>query len=212
MALDFETDLESLSAPAKNLYLVRVKSGNEQTRAMTHSPSATRSPGQQVLFPETIETRVYPWENQWLSPAPLVKAAVKPFPVDELRLQRIKRNSQAHHGVWEIDAFYTPAPVEGNDRPFFPYTFLCADRDSGFILGTVLAEPSTWENGVSRLSLDSVEEQKLLPGRLSVRKEELRELFEPLAAQLGIEVTSTKKLSAVDGARRELLKFMSRQR
>ncbi len=41
-----------------------------------------------------------------------------------------------------------------------------------------------------------------------MRKEELRQLFAPLAAQLGIEIESSKKLAAVDRAKRGLLKFM----
>jgi hypothetical protein len=75
----------------------------------------------------------------------------------------------------------------------------------------VLAEPSTWQTEFPKTFLDSVEEHKLLPHQLSFRKEELRELFEPLANHLGIEVKLTKKLPAVDHAKRELLKFMDRR-
>lgn len=207
VALDFEGDPELLNPPGKNLYVVRVQA--EKTAARWASPSL--SSGQQTLFPEAIESPVHEWNSQWVSPPPLVKATVSPFPIDEVRLQRIKKNSQAHQSMWEIDAFYTPAPVDGINRPFFPYTFLCADQSSGFILGTVLAEPSTWQTEFPKTFLDSVEEHKLLPHELSFRKEELRELFEPLANQLGIEVKLTKKLPAVDHAKRELLKFMDRR-
>jgi hypothetical protein len=197
-----------LNPPRKNLYLVRVQG----ERTAGHSASPGLASGQQTLFPEAIESRVHEWNSQWLSPAPLAKATVSPFPIDEVRLQRIKKNSPAHHGIWEIDAFYTPAPVDGGNRPFFPYTLLCSDQSSGFILGTALAEPSTWQTEFPKTFLDSVEEHKLLPQQLSLRKEELRELFEPLANYLGIEVKLTKKLPAVDHAKRELLKFMDKQR
>lgn len=207
VALDFEEDPELLNPPGKNLYLVRVQA--ERTAA--HSAGPRLSSGQQTLFPEAIKSPLHEWNSQWLSPAPLVKATVSPFPIDELRLQRIKKTSQAHHSIWEIDAFYTPAPVDGSNRPFFPYTLLCADQGSGFILGTVLAEPSTWQTEFPKTFLDSVEEHKLLPHQLSFRKEELRKLFEPLANHLGIEVKLTKKLPAVDHAKRELLKFMDRR-
>ena len=59
--------------------------------------------------------------------------------------------------------------------------------------------------------LDSVEEHKTLPTKLWFRKEELRDLFGPLATRLGIEVELIKKLSAIDRAKRELLKFMDRR-
>lgn len=207
VALHFERDPSWLTAPAKNLYLVRVPA----EKTAEHSPSPSLSSGQQTLFPEVIESPVYEWNSQWLVPAPLIKATVSPFPIDEVRLQRVKKNSQAHPGIWEIDAFYTPAPVDEGNRPFFPYTLLCADQSSGLILGTVLAEPSTWESEFPKTFLDSVEGHKLLPHELSFRREELRELFGPLANQLGIAVKLTKKLPAVDRAKRELLKFMDKR-
>ena len=207
VALDFEREPELLNPPAKNLHLVRVQ--GEKTAE--HSASPSLSSGQQTLFPDVIASPVHEWNSQWLGPAPLVKATVSPFPIDEVRLQRIKKTSQAHRGIWEIDAFYTPAPVDGTTRPFFPYTLLYADQSSGFILGTALAEPSTWESEFLKTFLDSLEEHKLLPDELSFRKAELRELFGPLANQLEIAVKLTKKLPAVDRAKRELLKFMEKR-
>jgi len=209
VALLFKNNPACLTAPAKSLYFVRVPAkmaGN----SVSDSPSSDLSPGQQSLFPVAGEARVRQWETRWLSPAPVVKTAVKPFPLDEVRLQRIKKNSQSHNGAWEVDAFFTTEPVAGDNRPFFPYTFLCADHDSGFILSTVLAEPATWETEFPKSFLDSVEQHKLLPATLSLRKEELRELFIPLATQLGFKVELTKKLPAVDHAKRELLKFLGK--
>ena len=110
--------------------------------------------------------------------------------------------------MWEIDAFFTPSPVDNGDRPFLPFTLLCAERDSGMILGTVLAEVKTWETEFVKAFFESVEQHKILPNKLSLRKEELRQLFAALAAQLGIEIELTKKLTAVDRAKRGLLKFM----
>jgi hypothetical protein len=211
VALRFEKDPAWLTAPGKNPYLVRVPSERADPHSVHQPASSSQSPGQQLLFPEAVESRIYQWDSQWLSPAPLVEATVKPFPIDEVRLQRIRNTSRAYQGVWEIDAFYTPAPVDESDRPFFPYTFLCADHDSGFILGTVLAEPSTWQTEFPKTLLDSVEEHKTLPTKLWFRKEELRDLFGPLATRLGIEVELIKKLSAIDRAKRELLKFMDRR-
>jgi hypothetical protein len=211
VALDFKNNPDCLNAPAKNLYFVRIPSKMADD-SVSDSPASGLSPGrQQSLFPVAGETRVRQWETRWLSPAPLVKAGVKPFPLDELRLQRIKKSSQSYNGAWEVDAFFTTQPVAGDDRPFFPYTLLCADHDSGFIWSTVLAEPSTWETEFPKSFLQGVEEHKLLPATLSFRKEQLRELFTPLATQLGIEVEITKKLPAVDRAKRELLKFIGKK-
>jgi len=211
VALRFGKHPDYLTSPGKNLYLVQIPIENIDPPSFAHSSESSLPSGQQTLFPEAVGTPLFEWESQWLSPAPLVKAAVRSFPLDEVRLQRIKKSSQGHRGVWEIDGFFAPTPVDGDDRPFFPYTFLSADHDSGFILATVITEPSKWETEFPKTLLDTVEEHKLLPRKLALRKQELRELFAPLAAQLNIEIELTKKLSAVDRAKRELLKFMERR-
>jgi Domain of unknown function (DUF6930) len=206
VALNFEKDPELLDPPGKNLYLVRVPS--EKTAARSTEPSLSSS--QQILFPDESKSSVHEWNSQWLSAAPRVKTVVRAFPLDEIRLQHIKKTSQGHRGAWEVDAFFTPQPAAGDDRPFFPYAFLCADQDSGFILSTVVAEPSGWETEFPRVFLESIEKHRLFPNKLCFRKEELRDLFAPLANHLGIEVEFTKRLPAVNRAKRELLKFMER--
>lgn len=127
-------------------------------------------------------------------------------------MQRIKKNIEGTHGVWEIDSFLLPASVEEGDRPYLPCTLLCAEQYSGFVLASTLAKPPDWETEFPKAFLDGIESHKLLPAKLAFRKDELRELFGPLASQLGIEVESAKKLPAVDRARRELSKFMGQRR
>jgi hypothetical protein len=211
VALRFGQDPNCLAATGKNLYLVQVPKRNTDSLSVAKSSESNLAPGQQTLFPEAVEAAEFEWDSQWLTPAPLVTTAIRPVQVDELRLQRIKKASQGHRGVWEIDAFFTPSPVDNGDRPFLPFTLLCAERDSGMILGTVLAEVKNWEMEFAKAFLESVEQYKILPHKLSLRKEELRRLFAPLAAQLGVEIEVTKKLPAVDRAKRGLLKFMEGQ-
>lgn len=212
VALRFSKDPDWLTAPGKNLYLVQVPSAKTDSHPVARSPDALESAGQQTLFPELIDTLVYQWDSEWLRPAPFAKASLRPFPLDEVRLQRIKKNSRRYDGTWEIDTFFVASPVDGDNRPFFPFTFLCAERGSGLIMGTVLAEQRTWELEFTKSFLDSVEQHKILPRKLSLRKEDLRQLFAPLATQLELEIEMTKKLPDVDRAKRGLLKFMERQR
>jgi hypothetical protein len=208
----FGEDPSYLKAPGKNRYLVHVSLRTASPRPRARSSDASLPSRQPSLFPEPVEPPDFEWEARWLSPALPVKTAVKPFPIDEVRSQRIKKSSRGAGGVWKIDAFFLPAPVAEGDRPYFPYTLLCADGRSGFILATVLAKPSDWEVEFPKTILDGIESHKLLPAKLAFRKDELRELFGPLASQLGIEVESAKKLPAVDRARRELSKFMGQRR
>lgn len=142
----------------------------------------------------------------------MVKTKVRSYPLDEVRLQQIKSAGKTRQGIWEVDSFYMPIPVEGEERPYFPYSILCADHESGFIFGTVLAEPSNWETDFPPCILDCIENHDLLPGALWVRKEELREFFEPLASRLDIEVRLIRKLPAIDRARRAMLKYFTNRR
>ena len=215
VALCLEKDPDWLSAPNKNYYLVRVPvdEPSQSGKAHENSPAAqpavsNSSMGQQLLLNPFDEPHGWQWKNEWLKPAPLIRAKVLPCSIDEVRLQRIKNTTQAQHGIWEVDAFYTPNPVDGDNRPFFPYTYLCADHESGFLFDSVLAEPSMWQPEFCQAFLKGIETNKLLPNTLWVRKEELRELFEPVATRLRIEVRLTKKLPAIDRAKRELFKFL----
>lgn len=185
VALCLDTDPNWLSAPGKNHYLVRVPVDREGG---------------------------WSWESHWLKPAPMAKTTVRSYPLDEVRLRRIKNAGKTRQGIWEVDSFYMPTPVEGEERPYFPYSILCADHESGFILGTALAEPSDWKTKFPPCILDCIENNNLLPSALWVRKEELRELFEPLASRLDIEVQLIRKLPAIDQAKRAMLKYFKNRR
>ena len=210
IALRLEKDPDWLSAPNKNHYLVRVPVDEPSQSGKAHENSAAVQPsmGQQLLFKPFDEAHGWQWKTEWLKPAPLTLARVRPCSIDEVRLQRIKNSNQSRQGIWEVDAYYTPSPVDGDDRPFFPYTYLCADHESGFLFDSVLAEPSMWQPEFCEAFLKGIETNKLLPNTLWVRKEELRDLFEPLTTRLSIEVRLAKKLPAIDRAKRELLKFL----
>jgi hypothetical protein len=207
VALALKKDPQWLDPPGKNLYRIRIR---EET-STANSPNLAGVTDEPLLFSEP-GSEASRWKDQWLRPAPRQKVEVKPFPIDDIRLQRIKKICREHNGVWEIDGFFTPHPVAGDRRPFFPYTFLSADHDSGFLFSTALAEPSSWQTDFPEAFLQSVEEHGFLPNKLCVRKVELGDLFEPLAARLGIQLDVTKKLPAVDRAKRALLKFMERER
>jgi hypothetical protein len=221
VALCVQQDPDWLTPPARNHYLVRVSSATSEptTEASELSKASpglrdplNSSPRQQLLFESPDQEPRLRWRNEWLKPAPLAKAKIVPFQLDEIRLERIKKIGPIQEVIWEIDAFSTPDPVLGDDRPFYPYSLLCVDHASGFILSTLVAEPQTWQTEFPKTLLDTIEDCKFVPRILSTRKDDLRELFEPLAARLGIEVQLNKKLPSLDQAKRGLLKFLKKQR
>lgn len=217
VALRLRTNPERRAAPSKGQYLVRVPVENSDSSAAEARHAAQPAygeslAGQPLLFADVARSRSRQWCDQWLKPAPLAELVIRSVPVDEVRLQRVGNASRGHHGIWEIDAAYMTEAMAGDERPFFPYMLLCADHDSGFILATLLAHPSTWESEFAKTFLSSLEQQKLLPEKLWLRKETLRALFEPLASRLGVGVEMTKQLTSVDHARREFEKFTTRRR
>jgi hypothetical protein len=185
VALCVEKDPNWLAAPGKNHYLVRVP---------------------------VDSAAGWKWESHSLKPAPIAKTTVRSYLFDEVRLQRIKNAGKTRQGIWEVETFYMPTPVRGDDRPYFPYSILCADHESGFLFGTALADPSNWETELPPCVLDCIENHNLVPNALWFRKEELRDLFEPLASRLAIDVQLTKKLRAIDRARTAMLKYFENER
>jgi hypothetical protein len=206
-----------LDPPKKNHYLLRVPcrgngAGGEAPMAtVATAGKPPLSTEQQMLFADINITGALSWRDEWRAATPLLQTPVPAYPVDEVRLQRIKNIFRSSDGIWEINAFYTPSPIAGDDRPYYPYTFLCVDHDSGMILDTTLAEPSKWPSEFPNALLKTIESTKLMPSTLWLGNGPLLELLEPLAARLGIEAIAAKKLPSLADAKRELLKFLDRQ-
>ncbi len=108
--------------PRERIFIfVQVPKQKTDSHSVAQSSGSSVAAGTaDVFFPRRSKHLEFEWDSRWLAPAPLVKTTVRPVPLDEVRLQRIKKTSQGHRGVWEIDAFFTPSPVDGDNRPFFP--------------------------------------------------------------------------------------------
>jgi len=204
-----------LDPPKKNHYLVRVPrrdtsvgSADRTSNTATAEPSSPGARG--MTFPDVAPIDLC-WRDEWRPTAPLRRITLPTYPIDDVRLRRIKNTCHGGDGIWEIDAFYTPSPIAGEDRPYFPYAFLCVDHDSGMILDTTLAEPSKWPSDFPNALLKIFESTHILPSTLWLGNGPLVELIEPLANRLGIEVMAAKKLPSLADAKRELLKFFNRQ-
>lgn len=152
------------------------------------------------------------WESQWLEPSPIEKTTVRTQPIDELRMHRIIKTIRQRQGIWEADCFYTPMVVEEKDRPFYPRTVLCADHESGFVLGSEVVEPSEWQSEFPKKMLQWIENHRVLPNELWLRKREAVEILEPLTSRLSIKVQLAKHLEAIDEAQTVLLEFISKDR
>lgn len=96
VALRFKSDKNLFCSPKKNHFFVRV--------AEKH--------GEHLM-----------WRDEWLPPAPLIQPEIVLPTLDELRLQRIKKNALQSNEIWEVDSFYVPVPIKEGKKPSTPVFF-----------------------------------------------------------------------------------------
>jgi hypothetical protein len=182
ICLRFKDDAKLFRAPDKNQYLIRVA--------------------------EEKNGRVF-WKDEWRKPSLLEKKDQGFYkPVDEVRIQRLKKTVKSTHAIWEIDFFYAPTPVLEGERPFFPYAIMIIDHDTGFILDMHLAETRPYQEEFLDQFLNCIETTSVIPLEILARKEEAVKLLETYASRLNIRLSRVKKLQNIDHARREMAKHL----
>lgn len=181
VSLRFKDNPGMLTPPTENRYLVRV--------------------------PKKDKTGLS-WRDVWIEPLPLQKAEIIAEPIDEVRLEKIKRRIPHRQGVWEVDFFYCSRAIkEKEERPFFPYITLWVDQHSGFILSYDLAKPVECISEFQRNFLKLAENRKILPREILVKKEETFKLFKPITSELGINLRRVGKLKMLEEAQASMYKF-----
>ena len=149
------------------------------------------------------------WKDEWLLPAPLEKAKYDAPVPDEIRLQRIKKKGLRPAGIWEVDLFQFPAPVQEGGRPFFPLCLLIVHQDSGFVFGTHLESKDRHRPEFLSQMLKVIEENACLPQEIWVKREEVFELFEPLVSRMGLKMKRVKSLKQLEYAKKSMNSFFS---
>jgi len=148
------------------------------------------------------------WRDVWMEPLPLQKGEIIVEPIDEVRLEKIKRRIPNRQGVWEVDYFYYPSPIrDKEERPYYPYITLWVDQHSGFILSHHLDKPTECMSEFQRNFFKLAEKKKILPREILVKKEEILKLFEPIASELGINIRRVKKLEMLEEAQASMRQF-----
>jgi hypothetical protein len=147
------------------------------------------------------------WKDEWQKPDLVKERELSAAAVDELRIRKIKINARPVDMIWEVDFFYSPAPVaETGGRPYFPEAIMIADSDSGFIFGIELANPDECGRVFAARLLTAIEEAAMIPSAILAKNEAVMKLFGPLALHLGIDVRLVKKLPVIENARRGMIR------
>jgi hypothetical protein len=149
------------------------------------------------------------WKDKWLSPASLERAKDEAPVLDEIRLQRIKNRGFRPGGIWEVDFFHFPAPIQEGGRPFFPLCLLIVDQASGFVFGTHLESKDQHRPEFLNQMLNVIEKNAYLPQEIWVKREEVFQLFEVLVSRLGLKMKQVKKLNQIEYAKKSMNSFLS---
>jgi len=192
---------------------MRHTQGEHNRFQVLSTPSGNLSPkvGQYLVRVPRKEGQGVKWIDDWLEPAPIEQREVVVKPVDEVRLERIRKSAARRRGgVWEMDCFHSPVPVEENgERPYYPYTFLWVDYTSTRVLNIHLATSSEHMTEFSERFLKLLESLKWLPKEIRVQNEELFKVTKPITSQLGVKIRLVNRLVAVDAARASLERFLA---
>jgi len=181
VSLRFKDDSEMLTPAKENHYLVRVLQKDETGLS---------------------------WEDKWIEPLPLQKKEIIVEPVDEVRLEKIKRRIPDRQGVWEVDYFYYPGPIrDKEERPYYPYITLWVDQHSGFVLRHDLAKPVECMSEFQANFFKLAEDYNSLPQEILVKKEETFKLLKPITSELGINLRRVKKLKMLEEAQASMSEF-----
>lgn len=146
-----------------------------------------------------------------MSPVILGEAKYEAPVIDEIRLQRIKKRGLRPTGIWEVDFFQFPVPIQDGDRPFFPFCLLIVDHDSGFVFESHLESKDRHKPEFQNHMLSVIEKNAYLPQEIWVKREEVFQLFEVLVSRLGLKMKRVKKLNQLETAQKSMKSALSRE-
>ncbi|MBI2928981.1 MAG: hypothetical protein HYY24_25230 [Verrucomicrobia bacterium] len=126
--------------------------------------------------------------------------------LDEITLARLLKLPQAKGFHLELDVFYSPIAIGGDERPYFPKAVMAVDRASGFIGGYRLAEFSDPQAAAALAEVLTSTLQRLggRPEAIRVQRPRVAQMVSPVAEKLGIPVRKDPELPALNFAREDM--------
>lgn len=145
------------------------------------------------------------WKDRWYLPERVKKDVPLLFMPDAKRIKGILDTAGRSGMTWEIDISYSPMPIMGEgDRPYFPLTFYAVDRESFFVLNAHIFSPDALHHEIPEQFFKAIEDNKILPAEILVRREDVHAGLKLIADQLGITIRMKRNLKAVDDVTRHM--------
>jgi hypothetical protein len=114
----------------------------------------------------------------------------------------------------EVDLFMTPIPVEGkgNEPPFFPFSLLIADADSGMILSQDILSPlpsmDHMYGQVPQTVINLLLSNNILPYEIHTQSPMITAVLSAVFEKLEVPVVEQPFLPMIQEARTALLQIM----
>ena len=151
------------------------------------------------------------WEDQ-VRVVPKPKAEPVRVSLDALLLDELKRVTHTELEL-EVDLQIAPARVgTSGARPMTLYLLMVADRASGFLFGmevmtaegSLAAMRARVPNVVGKFLL----QHGIVPTRMMVRSDSLRQLLRPFTQSLNIELAQVDELPSIDEVAESMVEWM----
>jgi hypothetical protein len=174
-------------------------------------PTGRVEKGGHLVLAARKEGNVLVWEDQ-VRVVPKPKTDADRASLDAVLLDELKEVANSELEM-EVDLQIAPAKIgTAGVRPKTLYLLMMADRASGFLFGVELmtAEDSLAEmrarvpNVVGKFLL----QHGIVPTRMMVRSDSLRQMLKPFTQSLNIELAQVNELPSIDEAAESMGEFM----
>lgn len=140
------------------------------------------------------------WISQWLKPDPAdrpLEPSGRAVVMDELRMVKARRAVNGDAGVWEVDSFFIPMPIE-EERPFYPMMNVIADQETRQVLHYGLTQRIEASENLAEGLLTLIETHRVVPVRLVARHSTLLDELAPVIARFGLDSRIEPQLPAIE--------------
>ena len=154
------------------------------------------------------------WKDQKMLPEPPPEPDVDTSThIDELQLAKIRNLARTTDDVWDADVFYTPACIQEDpkSRPRYPLMSLWVDHKTGLILGSEMAEHSDYKQAFVDQLINIVEQTKVRPRQIRVKRESAYRLYQKVASGLDITIRQVQSLGRIESIQFELADFLAQR-
>jgi hypothetical protein len=152
------------------------------------------------------------WKGEWVKLPTFEKQEIEIPPIDEVRLQRIKKMASHKPFIWEGDLFYALLTIHKGGRPYFPFLSFWVDHQSRYILKGELLEHLEYRANFQEQFLRLLESVRFLPQEVRVKREEVFKLLEPITTKLEVKLMLVQKLSALEEAQKATEDFFLKKK